>query len=175
MSLPTLRIRLGLWKWVQLYFWFKTNKQMAGSGVFISRGINWWKLPAVTVSAHGDASSHFELVSWSPNWSQSSKEHPTPIPVRLKTEMWSDQLHARQKTEPKSQSTVHKAPKESSPHTSQPCILQRSAQLLLHNHAILLCLETPFPSGNSAFVSFFLWKTHVLRPSLNATFSVKPF
>lgn len=25
------------------------------------------------VSAHGDASSHFELVSWSPNWSQSSK------------------------------------------------------------------------------------------------------
>lgn len=67
------------------------------------------------------------------------------------------------------QSTVHKAPKESSLHTSQPCIS------FLHNHAILLCLETPFPIGNSAFISFFLWKTHLLRPSLNATFSVKPF
>lgn len=31
----------------------------------------------LTVSAHGDASSHSELVSWSPNWSQSSKDHPT--------------------------------------------------------------------------------------------------
>lgn len=77
MSLPTLRIRLGLWKWVQLYLWLKTNKQMAGHGVSISRGINWWKVSAAYGFCSWRRFLPLWLVSWSPNWSQSSKDHPT--------------------------------------------------------------------------------------------------
>lgn len=81
-SLPTLRInirvRQGLWKWVQLYFWFKTNKQTLAMVCSSAEELTTdGSCLLLMVSAQGDSSSHSGLVSWSPNWSQPSKDHPT--------------------------------------------------------------------------------------------------